>query len=89
MYHEVVQKEDEDHKKAATDKVGEPTSSSGVDVDDGLPDHGAAAGATEESADDVGDAESSAFSVAVALAVGHFIDDFGGEEGFREADDGK
>ena len=54
-----------------------------------MSDHGTAAGAAEESTDDVGDAESAAFSVAVTLAVCHFVDDFAGEEGFREADDGE
>ena len=89
LHHEVVQKEDEHHEEAPTNEIGEAAASAGINVDDGLADHGAAAGATEESADDVGDAKSSAFSVAVALAICHFVDDLAGEEGFREADDGE
>ena len=87
--HEVVQKEDEDHEEAAADEVGESASAAGVDVDDGLADHGAAAGAAEKSADDVGDAEAAAFSVAVAFCLCHVVDDFTREEGLGEAYDGE
>lgn len=87
LHHEVVQKEDEHHEKASTDEVGEAAAAAGINVDNGLADHGTAAGAAKESADDVGYAKAAAFSVTVAFGVGHFVDDFRGEESLRKAHD--
>ena len=87
LHHEVVQKEDEHHEEAPTNEIGEAAASAGINVDDGLADHGAAAGAAEEAADDVGNAKAAAFSVTVAFRIGHLVDDFRGEKGLRKAYD--
>lgn len=85
----ITDEDEEKHEEESGNKGGEASATAGLDVDDGLSDHGATGHATEETGDDVGDALSGTFAVFLAVGVSEVVDDGRGHEGLKQTDDGE
>ena len=81
--------DDQDQQEDAGEEGGDPgAGAGGLDVDHGLADHRAAAHATEEAGDDVGDALAPGLAGLGRAGVGDVVDELGGHERLEQADEG-
>ena len=87
--HDAAQGHDEDEQEDAGQERGDPgAGAGGLDVDHGLPDHGAAAHAAEETGDEVGYALAPGLAGLGRTGVRDVVHELRRHQGFEESDEG-